>query len=402
VKEERMTGIATTWLSVEDCDLGELDQLVGTVTELADYPHALETRENVPVYDMPSLLVATERVRAVGGQVERARRALQQEIARALSEGPGVVVLAGAFTPDVVDRATEAFEAMIEREREVDGTRGDHFAAAGANDRVWNALEKLAVADPDAFVDYYSNETLALVCSAWLGSGYQITSQINVVRPGGPAQSVHRDYHLGFMSNEAAAGYPAFVHQLSPLLTLQGAVAHCDMPLESGPTLYLPYSHKLLSGYLAWRRPDFRQYFEDARVQLPLAKGDAVFFNPALFHAAGSNTSTDIRRMANLLQVSSAFGRAMESVDRARVVVATYPALLRRAESGVDERALRNAVDAAADGYAFPTNLDLDPPVDGLSPRTQAELAWQALTERWDEPTLRAAIGDQAARRRSS
>ena len=57
--------------------------------------------------------------------------------------------------------------------------------------------------------------------------------------------------------------------------------------------------------------------FGEHHVQLPLTKGDAVFFNPALFHAAGSNTTSDVRRMANLLQISSAFGRAMDAVDRA-------------------------------------------------------------------------------------
>ncbi|MEI2775035.1 MAG: phytanoyl-CoA dioxygenase family protein [Tetrasphaera sp.] len=59
-----------------------------------------------------------------------------------------------------------------------------------------------------------------------------------------------------------------------------------------------------------------------------MAKGDLVWFNPALMHAAGTNVSAGIQRMANLLQVSSAFGRAMESVDRERVVNAIYPALL--------------------------------------------------------------------------
>ena len=65
-------------------------------------------------------------------------------------------------------------------------------------------------------------------------------------------------------------------------------------------------------------------------MQLPLAKGDAAFFNPALFHGAGTNVSADIQRVANLLQVSSAFGRAMETVDRDRVVRAVYPVLLDR------------------------------------------------------------------------
>ena len=145
------------------------------------------------------------------------------------------------------------------------------------------------------------------------------------MRPGGQAQDPHRDYHLGFLENDVVEQYPTHVHTLSPALTLQGAVAHSDMPVESGPTMYLPYSHQYLPGYLAWRLPEFRTYFAAHHVQLPLAKGDAVFFNPALFHGAGTNVSADIQRVANLLQVSSAFGRAMETVDRGRVTGPSTP-----------------------------------------------------------------------------
>src|SRR5690606_12263030 len=155
---------------------------------------------------------------------------------------------------------------------------------------------------------YYANEIVALVSTAWLGPGYQITSQVNVVNPGGAAQDPHRDYHLGFLSHEHVGRFPAHVHLLSPALTPQGAGAHCDMPVESGPTMYLPHAQKYAPGYLAWRLPEFREYFEEHHVQLPLDKGDAAFFNPALFHGAGHNRSADIRRMANLLQISSAFG----------------------------------------------------------------------------------------------
>ena len=118
------------------------------------------------------------------------------------------------------------------------------------------------------------------------------------------------------------------------MLTLQGAVAHSDMPVESGPTMYLPYSQQYAPGYLAWRLPEFREYFAEHYVQLPLAKGDAAFFNPALFHGAGTNVSADIQRMANLLQVSSAFGRAMETVDRARVLPGRLPGAARRRAAG--------------------------------------------------------------------
>src|SRR4029078_6496215 len=106
---------------------------------------------------------------------------------------------------------------------------GDHFAKPGANDRVWNALEQLALHDPQHFADYEEINVLDPVSVAWLGPGYQVTSQVNVVNPGGQAQVAHRDYHLGFMSQEQAASYPAHLHQLTPALTLQGAVAHCDM-----------------------------------------------------------------------------------------------------------------------------------------------------------------------------
>ena len=108
---------------------------------------------------------------------------------------------------------------------------------------------------------------------AWLGPNYQVTSQVNVVNPGGAAQIPHRDYHLGFQTVEVAEEFPAHAHRLSAVLTLQGAVAHTDMPVESGPTMYLPHSQKYELGYLAWRRPEFVEYFAAHHVQLPARQG---------------------------------------------------------------------------------------------------------------------------------
>jgi ectoine hydroxylase-related dioxygenase (phytanoyl-CoA dioxygenase family) len=375
------------WLSEQDCDLDAFRALVEQATDPADYPHASAVERNVPVYDCGLL---------------EGDRVVQAELVRALADGPGIVVFRGAFPdPEVVDRATAVFEGLIAEQRASGATAGDHFAKPGANDRVWNALEKAALYDAEVFADYYANDILALVSTAWLGPGYQVTSQLNVVNPGGAAQTVHRDYHLGFLSNDVAAAYPAHVHRLSPVLTLQGAVAHCDMPVESGPTMYLPHSQKYAPGYLAWRLPEFRAYFEARYVQLPLAKGDAVFFNPALFHAAGTNRSADIRRMANLLQVSSAFGRAMETVDRQAVANAVYPVLLRRKAEGADQAWLDNVVAASAEGYPFPTNLDSDPPLDGLAPLSQADLMRRALREGWTPQAFRAELRAAAERRES-
>lgn len=355
-------------------DLTDFRVAVERTTSLDDYPHAESVTGNVLVYSASSAIDAAELVRA-------------------LSEGPGVVVFRGAFTGDVVDRATAEFDAMIAAQP---SSGGDHFARPGANDRVWNALQKLAIRAPDVFAEYYANDVVALVARAWLGPGYQVTSQVNVVNPGGAAQVAHRDYHLGFQDPAVIGQFPQHVHALSPVLTLQGAVAHCDMPVETGPTLYLPYSQAYLPGYLATSRPEFRDYFDAHRVQLPLAKGDAAFFNPAVFHAAGENRSSDVRRTANLLQISSAFGRAMESVDRAAMCQAVYPALLRIS----DERAVANIVAATAEGYAFPTNLDRDPPLDGLAPPTQADVLAQAVRERWDPSRLDAELTAHAERRR--
>jgi len=99
--------------------------------------------------------------------------------------------------------------------------------------------------------------------------------------------------------------YPAHIHSSSPQFLLQGGVAHCDVPLNSGPTKFLPFSQTYLPGFIAATRSEFRAYFEEHYVQLPLEKGDVVFCNPALFHAAGENTSQDIDRMVNLIQACS-------------------------------------------------------------------------------------------------
>ena len=386
------TDISSGWYRAEDCRLAELRDVVEQTTRLADHPHADAVVENVPVYG-PRLIDDVS-------DAEK-RRDVQEELAAVLLDGPGIAVFKRAFDPAVVDAATEAFDRLIAEQKAAGATTGDHFAKPGANDRVWGALDKLAMAEPDVFVPYYANDVLALVSEAWLGPDYQVTSQVNVVNPGGQAQVAHRDYHLGFMDRARAEAFPAHVHALSPALTLQGAVAHVDMPVETGPTLYLPHSQKYGPGYVAHHDPAFTEYFDSHHVQLPLEKGDAVFFNPALLHGAGTNRTTDVRRMANLLQVSSAFGRAMETVDTVAVSTAVLPVLRRWKAEGADTRHLSNVITAAAEGYPFPTNLDLDQPVGSLAPQSQADLLRQAVDEDWETARLVEALHAQEARRRS-
>ncbi len=379
-------------LRAADARLDDLRELLAHRTDPTTCPHAARLLDDVPVYDCDALRAGLREDGAF-------RDTIMGEWAGVWEHGPGILVLQGALPAPVVDDVSDRFRQIIERER-AQGGRGDHFAKAGANDRVWNALEKLCLLDPAAFARYYANDMLALASEAWLGPAYQVTSQVNNVRPGGAAQTPHRDYHLGFCAAAQAERYPAHVHRLSPMLTLQGAVAHVDMPVESGPTLYLPHSQKYLPGYLVADREEFRRYFEAHRVQLPLGKGDAVFFNPALIHAAGDNRSADIQRMANLLQVSSAFGRAMESVDRDRLVRALHPALRTLLRDGaIDLADADRAIAASAEGYAFPTNLDRDPPLGGLAPESPQSVARRALREDWPLERLSAWLDEAADKR---
>ena len=377
---------APFWLAETDCALDDFIALVDRQTEPADYPFAASVASNVLVYDCDA-------VRRLAAD-PAALRAVQAEWGRALASGPGVIVLQRAVTDlATLAQVSTVFHELIAEQHASGSASGDHFARPGANDRIWNAQQKLCLRDPAAFARYYGNPVLAWISQAWLGPAYQMTAQVNVVNPGGAAQSAHRDYHLGFQSAAASTGYPAHAHLMSAALTLQGAVAHCDMPLESGPTLYLPYSQLYRAGYLAYHQPAFRAYFEQHKVQLPLSTGDAVFFNPALFHAAGHNRSATIRRMVNLLQVSSAFGRAMETLDRTAMSRALYPALVAlRAQGQLDEDAIAHAVAACAEGYAFPCNLDRDPPTGGMAPQTQQQILLQALDEEWPAARLDAAL----------
>ena len=368
----------TVWLSAERADPAAFEEIVSRETRAADWPRASEIAKGIPVYD------------GTPGD----REGLMAEWATAMDTGPGVIVVRGAVPQDAVARASEVFERLIERERETGAGGGDHFAAPGANDRVWNALGKHAEADPEGFVAYYGADALSLASRAWVGPGFQMTAQVNRVNPGGAAQVPHRDYHLGFMDGGRAAAFPAHAHRLSPYLTLQGGVSHCDMDEAMGPTMLLPHSQTYESGYVAFGREEFREIFARRHVQLPLALGDAVFFNPALMHGAGTNRS-ERPRMVNLLQVSSAMGRSIETVDRDAAVLAIHDAL-----RAAPEDAAANALACAAEGYAYPTNLDADPPAKGrLGPLTPHEIAAKALAEGLGKDDLAEALRAARGRR---
>ena len=366
--------------------LADFSRLCGQRASVKDYPLCAEVVSNVVIYEAHTLRHSD-------------RPTVMNELHQLFRDGPGVMVVRRAYEDlDVVDSHSQVFEAIFANEA-AQGVAADHFAKAGSNGRIWNSLQKAALQSPQSFVEYYANPLLGLIAEAWLGPSFQVTAQVNVVHPGGQAQQPHRDYHLGFQTNDVVERYPLPLHVLSQYLTLQGAVAHSDMPVETGPTQLLPFSQQYALGYLAWRRPEFIEYFQQHAVQLPLNKGDLLFFNPALFHAAGTNRTPDRQRMANLLQISSAFGKPMEALDRDRMMLAVYPALL--ANTTLDAQAVEAVIACTADGYSFPTNLDTDPPLQGLAPQTGQQLMAQALNERWPFSDFAAAVKQMREKRQA-
>lgn len=358
-------------MTAPNLDIKAFAELCSQTLNAKDYPLAIGMAKNVLLYDGDEL--------RVGLNSDSFNQTIRNELAQVLQQGSGVFVIQNAFTDlSVIERMNQVFEAILAQE--AGKASGDHFAKAGANGRIWNALQKSALFNPAAFIEYYKNPLLLLASEAWLGPHYQMTTQVNIVRPGGQAQAPHRDYHLGFQEQSELARYPLHTHLLSAQLTLQAAVAHTDMPLESGPTLLLPFSQQYTWGYFAWRDPAFKTYFDEHAIQLPLKQGDALFFNPALFHAAGSNYTADFHRSANLLQVSSAFGRPMEQVDRYAMLAAIYPALA-ASWQGLNAQEREAILSNTCEGYAFPTNLDSDPPLYGLAPQTMKQLTAQALEQ---------------------
>jgi hypothetical protein len=102
------------WFTPADCRLEDFRPLVEQATRLDDYPHADVVEQKVLIYG--------ERLRGLaeaGGGTGPAgeRREVQAELARALLQGPGIVVFKRAFATDAVDRATEVFTELIKEQK---------------------------------------------------------------------------------------------------------------------------------------------------------------------------------------------------------------------------------------------------------------------------------------------
>jgi len=357
-----------------------------------DYPLASDIKKNIVIYEGKHLRKSINKKKHL---------AFKTELAKVFEEGSGIVVIKDFFSQKtIIDKMNSVFEAILEEEK--NKKAADHFAKGGQNGRIWNAFEKAALKKPKVFLEYYKNPLLALVSQAWLGANYQVSSQVNIIYPEGKAQAPHRDYHLGFQENSEVLAYPLHTQIMSRLLTLQGGVAHVDIPVKSGPTKFLPFSQQYTKGYLAWREKNFKEYFENNYVQLSLKKGDAIFFNPATFHAGGENRSKKVIRSVNLLQISSAFSKPMESVNLYKISLRIYKDLQKMyKKKEVDIVSLDAILTASCDAYSFPSNLDKDLPIGSMTPETLKELFKRALEENWDYSLFKTEVNEHKKRRKS-
>ena len=125
--------------------------LVGSQkTDQGAYPLCSAVKSNVPIYDSTTIL-------------ESDREIMMAELHKCLLSGPGVFVVKSLVPQGdhpMIDRAEKALRTIIDAERKLSGAKGDHFAPAGANDRIWNSFQKFAQVDPEGFARYYANEAL--------------------------------------------------------------------------------------------------------------------------------------------------------------------------------------------------------------------------------------------------
>ena len=371
MKEKSSSLNHQVYFSDSDIDYDELISICSQETIEANYPLSDSISNNVVIYDAKDF-------RSFVGNIEEEIK-LKTEMHHVLESGPGVFVVRNLYNEDVIDESNAIFEKIVKNES---NSSNDHFAA-GTNTRIWNSFQKVAMENQEAFINYYSNDLVKIIAESWCGPNSQMTAQVNIVRPGGEMQKPHRDYHLGFQENEVVEKFPISIHRLSNYLTLQGGVAHTDMPLETGPTVVLPYSQQYDLGYLTWRDTKFADFFNKYSVQNSMSKGDGIFFNPAIFHAAGANTTNNFHRIGNLLQISSAFGKTMEHIDYIKIITHIYPSLLDHIKNKtLSERLIENVLICATDGYAFPTNLDSDKNSDSkLQGMSMFDLTKQSLLD---------------------
>jgi len=194
-----------------------------------------------------------------------------------------------------------------------------------------------------------------------------------IVRASVKRVSVLLTVALSALGKAKIARFPLINQMAAQLQTLQGAIAHTDMPIQSGPTRFGLFTQQFQKGYMILGNPRYIDHVASCMVQLPLQKGDAVFFNPACLHQPGMN-ETSSPRVANLLQVSACWGTPMEKVNRLSMTKSVWPVIKRwhieleatgeGSNAGTDSKhplQLEALINATCDDFGYPRDFDTMP-----------------------------------------
>ena len=161
-----------------------------------------------------------------------------------LAHGPGVVVFEGAFSPMSWARAEPATRFCDHRHptRGRPGPRQVITSASPAPTTGSGTPRRSSrCTRPTSSPSTYANDTLAVVCEARrAGDEDASAGRDNVVNPGGKNSVRTRRSPPRIRPRRAPGGLSRYPHRTSPASALEGAVAHCDMPTESGPTRVPP------------------------------------------------------------------------------------------------------------------------------------------------------------------
>ena len=357
-------------------------------TDLADYPHAVDVRENVLVY---SRRRAPSDRRALQAELIRAldRRARRRGVRRRLRRTTSSTAPATRFFAHhrgAARRRLGGGRPLRQARRQRPDLERRAEARAARPRRVRRLLRQRR-----------ARRGLARPGSARATrSPRRSTSSIPV------ATHRFRTATTTSASSRAddLAAYPAHLHRTSPVLTLQGAVAHCDMPLESGPTMLLP----LLA---AVRRRLHR--VQPARVHRVLrrapragaaAQGRRGVLQPRAVSRCRARTSRPTsggwptccrsrRRSAGRWRRWTAPRWCARSTRRCCAMKA----------AGRPQRELHNVVVATAEGYAVPHQPRPRPADRQPGPASQVDTVLAALADDLTPEQLDVALRDQDERR---
>jgi hypothetical protein len=185
------------YFDLESCDL-ERSRLSPRVRLApSEVPHASDVVQNVPVYDVPVAGAVLGRARRGGGFWGNG-----DGCSWPLGRGPCPQVAYADTAP--IDAGHGNLRRSSARERPK-AAAGRPFRHRRRERPDLECASEALRGRPEVFALYFGNPAIAAVCEAWLGPGYQMTAQVNLVRPGGAAQTAHRDYHLGFQTAEDRA-----------------------------------------------------------------------------------------------------------------------------------------------------------------------------------------------------